>query len=220
MIPLKADLHAHTADDPNDAIEYSTEALIDTAAKLRYDVLAVTCHNALVFTDALREYARRRDVLLVPGIEKTVEGKHVLVLNPDAEQVAATTFGELRCLGRRDAAFIAPHPFYPTRHSLRSKLLGHIDLFDAIEYCSLYAYGCNLNRRAVRVARGFGLPMVGTSDAHGFPYRDTTFTWVRAEPSVGGVIQAIRDGRVQPETRPRPALEAASAAFSAAWDAL
>ncbi len=220
MIPLKADLHTHTADDPSDAIQYSTETLIDVVGKLGYDVLAVTCHNALVYTEALREYARRRGVLLVPGIEKSVEGKHVVVLNPDAEQVAARTFEDLRRLGRRDAAFIAPHPFYPTRHSLRGKLLEHIDLFDAIEYCSLYAYGCNLNRRAIRVARDFGLPMVGTSDVHGFPYSDTTFTWIQAEPGVGGVIQAIRDGRVQPETCPRPVFEAASAALCAAWDAL
>lgn len=204
LLKLKADLHTHSADDPRDPIAYSSEMLIDAAARLRFDVLALACHCKCVQNARLEEYARRRSVLLIPAAELLVDGKHVVVLNPDDAQAAATTFDQLRVLGRRDAAIMAPHPFYPEKRCLGKKLLENIDLFDAIEYCSMYYYGLNPNGRAVREARRFGLPLVGTSDAHTMPYRDSTFSWLEAdEVSVAGVIGAIRAGRVSVETRPR-----------------
>ena len=47
---LKADLHIHTGDDPVDRIPYSTLELIDRAAVLGYDVLAITLHDLQLHT--------------------------------------------------------------------------------------------------------------------------------------------------------------------------
>jgi len=202
---LKADLHAHTADDFHDRIGHSAEMLIDAAAKLNYDVVALACHNRVVHTRGIEEYGRRRNVLVVPALEALIEGKHVVILNPDPEQAAARTFAQLRNLGRRDAFILAPHPFHLDNRCLGRKLLRNIDCFDGIEYCSLYRPWINPNRKAVRVAQDRGLPMVGTSDCHAFPYGGTTFSWIEArEWSVAGVIEALRAGRVTVETRPKP----------------
>ncbi len=208
MIRLKADLHAHSADDPFDSITYSSEMLIDAVSKLNVDVLAIACHRRLVYSCRLAEHARRRNVLLVPAIEQRIDGKHVVMLNPDEAQARAATFGELRDLGRRDAAFLAPHPYYLDPSCLGKRLVEHVDLFDAIEYCSFYCRGINPNRKAAVVARRCGLPMVGTSDCHAFPYSDRTVSWIEVdEISVSGVVEAIRAGRVSVATRPRPVLE-------------
>lgn len=212
---LKADLHTHTADDPYDCIDYSSEMLIDSAAWCEVEVLAVTCHGRVAYYDRLRDYAQRRGVLLIPGIEQLIEGNHVIILNPDPEQAAARSFDRLRALGKRKAAFLAPHPFYPFEGSLGRALIENIDLFDAIEYCNMYCNGLNFNRRAVRVARDFGLPVVGTSDTHTFPYSDRTVAWVEAEPTVDDVIEGVCAGRVQLETRPRPTTQAAAMALLA-----
>lgn len=204
MMRLKADLHTHTADDPYDDVEYSSEMLIDRAAELNIEVLAIACHRKLVMHPRLLEYARRRGILLVPAVELLVEGKHVVALNPDASQAVATTFEQLRALGRRGAAFLAPHPFYLENSCLGKRLVEHIDLFDAIEYCTLYSHGVNPNRRAVRIARRHGLPMLGTSDVHSWPYVDNTYSWLEVEEkSVEGVVDAIRCGRVTVATRPQ-----------------
>lgn len=204
MVRLKADLHTHTADDPYDDVGYSSEMLIDAAAQLNVEVLAFACHRKLVVYPRLTEYARRRGIVLVPAVELLVEGKHVVALNPDSSQAAATTFDQLRALGRRNAAFLAPHPFYLENSCLGRRLIENIDLFDAIEYCTLYYYGINPNRRAVRVAKRHGLPMLGTSDLHAWPYVGKTFSWLDCEDkSVEGVVDAIRRGRVAVETRPQ-----------------
>jgi predicted metal-dependent phosphoesterase TrpH len=167
------------------------------------EVLAITCHEANVYTPRLGAYAADRGVLLVPGIEKFVERRHVLILNPDPAHVNAHTFEELRRVGRRGAAFIAPHPYYPTPSCLRGELERNIDLFDGIEWCTLYFRAMNPNRRAARVAAKHGLPLVGTSDTHRLPYEDTTFSWIEAEPTIEGVVEAVRAGRIQLETRPK-----------------
>lgn len=204
---LKADLHTHAADDFHDRIRYSAEMLIDAAAKLNFDVLAVACHNRVAHTARLSEYARRRGVVLIPAIEALIEGRHVVILNPDAQQAAVRIFSELRELGRRDAFVLAPHPYYPDNRCLRGKLVEHLDCFDGIEYCSLYRPWLNPNRRAVRLAGRSGKPLIGTSDCHGFPYAPRSFAWIEAgERSVRGVIEALRAGRVTLETSPMPVM--------------
>ena len=203
MAELKADFHTHSADDPRDDLSHSTEVLLDAAAQLNFRVLALTCHEGVTVTERLRAYARRRGITLVPGLEACIEGKHVVILNPDGEQAAAATFAELRALGRRDAAFLAPHPYYPSRSSLGRALEANIDLFDAVEFCTLYVRGAGFNRRAVRVARKYGLPLIGTSDLHTLPYCDSTCTLVDAAPNVEDIVAAIRRGRVTLATRPR-----------------
>jgi len=217
---LKADLHAHAADDPHDTLKYSSEMLIDAAALAGMDVLAITLHESYFHVARLADYAHERGILLIPGLEQMVEGKHVVILNPDGEQARCTTFAGLRALGKRGAALIAPHPFFPGGVCLGKKLIEHIDLFDAIEYCTMYCSGMNFNRKAVRVARQFGKPLVGTSDSHSLPYWGATCTWIESEPTVAGVIDAVRCGRVELETRPRTHVQALKFGAQVAYDVL
>ena len=205
MIRLKTDLHTHSSDDCVDRITYSTEQLIDIVAGCGCQVLAVTGHGQLTFRRSACDYARERGVLLMPGVELSIEGRHVVVLNPDERQASARTFAELRSLGRRDAAIIAPHPFLPLPGTLGSKLIENIDLFDAVEHGALYFRRMNFNRKAVQAARQYGLPLLGTSDCHLLPYLDSNFSWIEAEEAtVAGVIDAIRAGRISLVTRPAP----------------
>ena len=188
-----------------DRLNYSSEQLIDAVAACGYHALAITGHQHLTFRKSAADYARERGVLLVPGVELLVEGKHLLVLNPDEQQASARTFAELRSLGRRDAAIIAPHPFYPMPQSLGAKLTENIDLFDAVEYSSFYRRRINFNRRAASVAARHGLPLLGSSDNHMWPHLDTTFSWIDVEEvSVAGIVNAIRAGCVTLDTRPLP----------------
>ncbi len=204
MPRLKADFHLHTCDDVRDDIPHSAEMLLDDAASKGFQVVAITCHEILVYDEYLAEYAGQLGMVLIPGIEANIDGRHVLMLNPDREQAAARSFDELRRLGKRDAVIIAPHPYFPVGQSLLGKLKENIDLFDAIEYSCFYQPLLNLNVPAVKVAREHNLPMVGTSDTHLLPLIDSTFTWVDAEPRTDAILDAIRRGNVEIETRPRP----------------
>lgn len=204
MVRLKVDLHTHSSDDVFDAVAFTAETLIDVAVSEGYGALAISCHTRQCCTPALVEYARRRGLLLVPAIELLVEHKHVVVLNPSESAAVASTFRELRAADRRESIVLAPHAFYPEESCLRDRLIEHIDLFDAIEYSSVYLRYYNPNRRAAAVARQYGIPMLGTSDIHALPHCQRTFSWLQMEEvSVPALIAAIRAGRIEVVTTPR-----------------
>src|SRR5215204_6039444 len=100
---LKVELHSHTADDPSDKIPYSTHQLIDRAAELGYGALAVTLHDKQLDPAPFVDYARERGVTLIPGLERTIGGKHVLLLNFRRGAEDVHSFDDLARLRRRES---------------------------------------------------------------------------------------------------------------------
>ena len=203
---LKADFHLHTSDDIKDNVEHSAKALIDRAAALGFEVLAITNHNIVTYTRELADYAASKGILLIPGIELDVEGsRHVLIINPDLKKLGkGKTVKDLSLLRREETAIIAPHPFYPRKTCLGKRLAENIGLFDAIEYCHFYNHLINFNKKAERLAKEHSLPMVGTSDAHAMWQFNTTYSMVDSGKTINGVIKAIKNGKVEVKTKPIP----------------
>ena len=207
---LKADLHTHSSEDPVDRIPYDARALIGRAAALGYSALAVTLHDRQLPLTELTAMARDCGVVLVPGIERTIRGKHVLLLNfpPAAEQVS--DFDELaRLRGRSNGLVVAPHPFYPHPTALGRLVETHAGLFDAVEVNAFYTRLVDFNRPAVRWAREHGKPLVGNGDVHRLSQLGRTFSLIDAEPHADAICAAIREGRVSVHTQPLRVSEAA-----------
>jgi hypothetical protein len=99
-VRLKADLHLHTGDDPLDYITYSNKEMIDHAAELGFEILAITNHDFMSHRAELADYADSRGVVLVPGVEATIENRHVLLYNFDYWERPPHTFADLYRLGR------------------------------------------------------------------------------------------------------------------------
>ena len=202
---IKVDLHIHTSDDPTDRIPYSTRDLIDHAQRLGYGAVAITLHDRQLDLDPFASYAASRGIVLIPGIERTIEGCHVLLLNfpADAEQVRS--FDDVAALKRRFGGLvIAPHPFFPGPHSLFGRLDRHAELFDAVEYNAMYTASLNFNRRAEQWALAHGKPLVGNGDVHRLVQLGTTYSLVDAAPDPASICAAVAGGRVRVETCPLP----------------
>lgn len=196
---LKTDLHTHTVDDPDDGghmVLHSSQALIERAAEEGYDVLSITNHNQLLWSDELEESALSRGVVLIPGVEATLCGKHVLLFNfldyhpswNDPRYVRQSK-GDMQMV-------IAPHPFFPIGTALREDLFKWFDIFDAIEYSSLSLPRFDPNRKAEHVARECGMPLVGNSDLHFLYQLGQSYSLVNAHKDRESVIRAIKDGAV------------------------
>ena len=209
---LKVELHTHTADDPVDRIPHTTCELIDRAAALGYDAVAITLHERQLHLAPWMAYAAERGVVLIPGVEQTIEGKHVLLLNfPAGATDGVNTFAALaRLKGRAPGLVVAPHPFFPAPPALWSRLDRHADLFDAVERNAMYIRGLDFNQRAERWAGRHGKPMVGNGDVHRLEQLGTTYSLVdAAERTPDAICQAVAAGRVQVVSRPLAALQAA-----------
>jgi hypothetical protein len=127
-------------------------------------------------------------------------GADVIVLNITAEEIAQVKdFDDLRRLRARrgNSIFtIAPHPFYVVGGSIGSRLFAEMDCFDAIEVCHFHIGLFNPNRRAQRVARRFGKPMIATSDAHRLHAFGRHYTSMPMPPAltVENVLAGLRNG--------------------------
>src|SRR5262245_53914211 len=67
---LKVELHTHTADDPVDRIPHTTFELIDRAAELHYNAIAITLHERRLDVSRFKSYAEDRGIVLIPGVER------------------------------------------------------------------------------------------------------------------------------------------------------
>jgi predicted metal-dependent phosphoesterase TrpH len=212
-VELKADLHLHTQERDR-SITYDARGLIDRAARSGFHVLSITNHDTVTFSTDLVGYAQERGILLIPGVEATIEGKHVLLYNLDVPPEQIRTFADLRRLRRQEWLVVAPHPFFPASIALRERLVEEIDLFEAIEFSHFYTPRIDFNRPAVRLAREAGLPLVGTSDSHFVRQLGTTYSLIEADLTVVSVLQAIRKGQIRVASRPLTFRECAGIAMA------
>ena len=215
---LKVELHTHTADDPIDAIPHTTFELIDHAAALGYDALAITLHEHQLDLRRFSPYAAERGIVLIPGVERTVEGRHVLLLNYARGIEDVRTFADLaRLKARGPGLVVAPHPFFPTRVCLRGALERHAYLFDAVERNAMFIRGADFNRAAERFAARYGKPVVGNCDVHRLAQLGTTYSLVDAARHPDAICEAIAAGRVRVESRPLAWSEAARIMCAMTW---
>jgi predicted metal-dependent phosphoesterase TrpH len=212
---LKVELHTHTADDPADAIPYTTCELINRAAALGYDALAVTLHDHQLDLRPFLPYAAERGIVLIPGIERTIEGRHVLLLNYTRDTANVRTFADLARLKSRERGLVvAPHPYFPAFSCLRGALERHADLFDAVERNAMFTRELDFNLAAERFAARHGKPVVGNGDVHRLAQLGSTYSLVDAERDPGAICDAIAAGRVRVVSRPLAWSEAVRLMFA------
>lgn len=206
---LKTDFHTHAGTDTNHSLPYSPKQLINQMAKLGYDSFSITNHDTLTFSSELKRYAKKKGILLIPGIEKKIEKKEVIILNA-TEKITkkANTFADLEKYKEENIFVIAPHPFYPDPKALHSKLLKNIKLFDGIEFSHFYLNWWTFNTKAAAIAEKHRLPLIGTSDCHMFEQLNRTYTMVDAEKSIDSVFEALRKRKTRLVTEPLPFFKA------------
>lgn len=215
---LKVDLHLHTSEDPHDTIVHDAPALVDRAADLGFDALAITLHDRQFRDRRLTDYARERGLVLLPGIERTVAGKHVLLINFPAAAETVSSFEDIATLKARCGGLvIAPHPFFPSSSCTGRLLDRHVDLFDAVEWSYFWTRGLNFNARAARWALRHGKPVVGNSDLHDLRQLGRTYSLVNAEADADAICEGIRRGDVALTTSPVPLAELTQTLGGMAW---
>ena len=207
---LKTELHAHTADDPLDNISHTAHDLIDRAAALGYQALAITLHDRRLDPEPLAPYAADRGVVLIPGIERTIEGRHVLLINFSRAAEQVSSFEDVaRLKASEPGLVVAPHPFFPGGTCLGRLLDRHADLFDAVERNAMFTRALDFNRAAERWAADHAKPVVGNGDIHRLYQLGSCYSLVDARPDADAICEAVRNGRVAVEAAPLSIAQAA-----------
>ncbi len=200
---LKTNFHLHIADDPQDKIPYTAYDALNRAAELGFEVISFTCHREVVHKKEYEEYAKSKNILLIPGIEASIEKKDVVIINcgKDAEKIK--TFKDLRDFRGQNPQIliIAPHPYVPfSGRSLGEKLIENIDLFDAIELSIFSNEITGTNRKAKETALKYKKPLVATSDTHELGCLKRGYTVINAENKTAEtILDAVKNGNLKNE---------------------
>ena len=210
MPSYRVELHSHCQGDPVDAyLGHTLFEHIDRAKEVGLDAIAVTWHQKICAVAEAFDYARQRNILLIPGMEADVDQRHLVILNLAEGDLSGTpTWGQIRALrARKPGAFVlAPHPFYPHPSCLGKIMNDHVDAIDAVEWCMIHVHWLpgrvNPNLRAARWAHQHGKSLVACSDAHSLAAIGRNASVVEAdELTPEALFAGIRAGRVSFQRR-------------------
>jgi predicted metal-dependent phosphoesterase TrpH len=211
---LSVDLHVHSTCSSDG--ESDIPSILDAAKKAGLDAIAITDHDS---TDGcLIAAGMNAGIVVIPGIEVTTRQGHLLVLGAAGQIPRGLDVLETIALARSlGGVTILPHPFHRYRHGVGLKTTEALKAVDAIEvFNSRYIVG-SANRRALKWARKLDKPIVSGSDAHHCRYVGYGKTLIDAEPTIGSILEAIREGRTWPSGKRTPVRTYTKQSISNTW---
>lgn len=198
---MKADLHTHTWYSPDGMMP--PDLLIRVAKRRGLRVLAITDHNRLTHVPG------REDIILVPG-EEVMTSRGELIGLGITEEIppGLDPLETADLIEEQGGVVVVPHPFDWFRPRTALFLSGvEMDRFHVVEVLNARYIDHSPLVRAYVYARGRGLPMVGSSDAH-TPWEVGRACSLLPDDidDVCDVLIALRKGRCRPFGRLTPPL--------------
>ncbi|MDL5361111.1 PHP domain-containing protein [Halalkalicoccus sp. NIPERK01] len=203
---LSVELHAHSAlsHDGRDPVDL----LLEQAAAVGLDALAITDHDEIEASLEAAELAPEYGLVGIPGIEITSSAGHVLGIGVDHRVEAGLPYGEtIERIREAGGIAVVPHPFQTSRHGVGAKVSrDELARADAIEIYNSRLLTGRANRKAERFARSRGLPMTAGSDAHIGEMVGQAVTRVETggERSVEAILDGVREGRTAVDGKRTP----------------
>ncbi|MEF8773731.1 MAG: PHP domain-containing protein [Halobacteriales archaeon] len=202
---LSVELHTHSAAsyDGRDPVD----RLVERAAAIGLDGLAVTDHDEIGPSLEAVDLAAEHGMVGIPGMEVTSEAGHVLALGVTELVPAGLSFEEtLDRIREQGGIAVVPHPFQESRSGVMANITREqLRQADAIEVYNSRLLTGRANRQAERFARRNGLPTTAGSDAHISEMVGRAVTHVDAEERTAeAILAAIRDGRTTVEGKRTP----------------
>ena len=193
---LSVELHTHSAlsHDGRDPVDL----LLEQAAAVGLDALAVTDHDEITASLEAAEKAAEYGLVGIPGMEVTTDVGHVLAFGIEELVPAGLSFDDtLANIREQGGIAVVPHPFQKSRHGVAAHISEEqLAGADAIEVYNSRLLTGRANRQAERFALDHGVPMTAGSDAHIQEMVGQAVTEVGAEErSVEAILDAVEAGR-------------------------
>jgi predicted metal-dependent phosphoesterase TrpH len=202
---LSVELHTHSEHsyDGRDSVDL----LLEQAAAVGLDAIAITDHDEI--DGSLEAVSRAPDygLVAIPGMEVTSEAGHVLALGVSEAVPAGLSFADtLAAIADQGGVSVVPHPFQESRSGVLANISkDQLARADAIEIYNSRLLTGRSNRQAARFARRRSLPTTAGSDAHISEMVGQAVTRVdAAEPTAEAILEAIREGRTTVEGKRTP----------------
>ncbi len=192
---LKLDLHVHSLHS-QDCVT-SIEEIFSSCIAQGLDGFALTDHDTM---QGLPEAVERRgELVVVPGLEVSARGAHILALDPSEPVPPGLDIQEtVELIHEHGATAVLAHPYGLPRSWVNMDEAKE-SKFDAIEVANSAQFPYDyITRKNRELAERLGLPETGGSDSHIPETVGRAYTLVEAESrGVEDVVKAIREGRTE-----------------------
>ncbi len=193
---LSVELHAHSelSHDGRDPVEL----LLEQAAAVGLDALAVTDHDEIDASLQAADLAEEYGLVGIPAMEVTSAAGHVLAFGVEQLVPDGLSYDEtLEHIHDQGGIAVVPHPFQKSRHGVAPHISkAQLASADAIEVYNSRLLTGRANRKAEQFAVDRGLPMTAGSDAHISEMVGQAVTKVGTDDrDVDAILDAIRAGR-------------------------
>jgi predicted metal-dependent phosphoesterase TrpH len=189
---VRFDPHVHSAASYD--AETPVPRLLERAAEVGLDALAVTDHDAIEASLRAVERAPDYGLVAVPGVEVSTADGHLLALGvesrPDPGRSLPVTVDAVSSLG---GVSVVPHPFQRSRHGAPAAAIEDAAP-DAVEVHNAHTLLGVRNEQARAFARRHDVPGIGASDAHVASLVGRGYTEVRVDAPDGLTAGAVLDG--------------------------
>ncbi|MBS3107888.1 PHP domain-containing protein [Candidatus Woesearchaeota archaeon] len=215
---LKSNFHTHTNFIEKYEAEFSPRELINLAAKEKFKVFSITEHggqrldlnkfaNPLKTYFHIKDYAKYKQINLIPGAELNLEKKDVLLINYKKDLSKLRTFADLEKIKDENVLIMAPHPFYGIpfmqKQSLSKVIKDYKHLFDAIEHSNCYTRYFNINNnKAIKFAKQHKIPLITNSDAHFKIQLIKNYSILNCENNIDSILESVKKGKFKNHTEP------------------
>ena len=205
------DIHTHTYPTSVDSF-IDADELIEEAKRIGLDGICITDHDGFWDHREVEDLSRRHDFLVLPGCEVTTEEGHLLVygLHRYIFGMHRATFVKEK-LDRERGAMVVAHPYRRTyrksadisraayyemvERAARNEVFGMVDAVEVFNGRGMP----DENAFSHEMARRFGLPGTGASDAHKLEDLGSFATeFDRRITSLDDLILELRAGRFKP----------------------
>jgi predicted metal-dependent phosphoesterase TrpH len=192
LLQVKIDLHVHTRYSYDSVIK--PEELVFYAKRRGLDGIAITDHDVI---EGAIKIARNTDYLIIPGIEVTSLGGHVIGLNVEEQVPSKLSVDEtVDKIHEAGGIAVACHPSALFKERLGKRTTAR---FDAIEVINSSAIPFNSSKKeSQKIASMLGIAKVAGSDAHYGPEIGYAYTVVDAELDADEIVKAISKGLCEP----------------------
>ncbi|WP_207589139.1 PHP domain-containing protein [Halomontanus rarus] len=203
MLSVELHVHSSLSYDGRDPVDL----LLEQAAAVGLDAVAVTDHDEIDASLEAVERAPEYGLVAIPGIEISSKAGHILGLGVEAAVPPGLPYEEtLERIHEQGGIAVVPHPYQESRHGVMARITStQLAQADAIEVYNSRLLTGRANRQAERFARAHGLPMTAGSDAHISEMVGQAVTRVGAtERSSDAILEAIADGKTSVEGKRTP----------------
>jgi predicted metal-dependent phosphoesterase TrpH len=192
---IKLDLHVHT-EHSRDSVN-SIKVVNERCRALKLDGYAICDHNTLAGLNPT--HYDEFDLVIVPGLEVTARGAHVLCLQPSNVIKPGLSISEtVDAIHNQGGTAVLAHPLSLLKSWVNIKEVLNANL-DAVEVANAAQWPFNYIRgRNESLASKLGLPVTGGSDSHIPETIGRSYTVVDTDSrDIEDILKAIKAGRTE-----------------------